>query len=90
MIAKERVRDSHTAAMFITRTGVALLVLTVLGTPSDAQQDGSLYAGGTVTGLTQTRLHKGSQLGGTTWNGSVFVGGWISPRVAISFETSFG
>jgi hypothetical protein len=65
-------------------------LLTVLGTPSNAQPNGSFYAGGTVTGFTQTRLDKGSQLGGTTWNGSVFVGGWISPRVAIEFEPSFG
>ena len=60
-----------------------------LATPSDAQQNGPLYAGGTFTALTQT--HSDSQpLGGTTWNGSAFVGGWVSPRLAIEFEPSFG
>ena len=70
------------------RTAVTF-VLVVLATPSDAQQNGSLYAGGTFTAFTQT--HSDTQpLGGTTWNGSVFVGGWVSPRVAIEFEPSFG
>ena len=71
------------------RTAVALLVLMALATPSDAQQDGPIYAGGTLTALTQT--HSDAQpLGGTTWNGSAFVGGWFSPRLAIEFESSFG
>ena len=71
------------------RTAIALLVLMGLATPSDAQQNGPLYAGGTFTVFTQT--HSDTQpLGGTTWNGSVFVGGWVSPRLAIEFEPSFG
>ena len=71
------------------RTAVALLVLMALATPSDAQHDGPLYAGGTFTAFTQT--HSDTQpLGGTTWNGSVFVGGWVSPRLAIEFEPSLG
>ena len=57
--------------------------------PSDAQQNGSLYAGGTLTGFTQTHSDT-VPLGGTAWNGSVFVGGWVSPRVAIEFEPLIG
>ncbi len=72
------------------RTAIVLLVLVALGTPSDAQQNESLYAGGTLTGFTQTRPDDRLRLGGTTWNGSVFVGGWVSPRVAIEFEPTFG
>ena len=72
------------------RTTVALLVFMALGAPSDAQQNGSFYAGGTLTAFTLTRSDTPPPLGGTTWNGSVFVGGWVSPRVAIEFEPSFG
>jgi hypothetical protein len=71
------------------RTAVALLMLMALATPSGAQQNGPLYAGGTFTALTQTRPDT-QPLGGTTWNGSAFVGGWVSPRLAIEFEPSFG
>jgi hypothetical protein len=71
------------------RAAVALVVLLALPTNSDAQQNESLFAGGTITGFTQTEPD-GQPLGGTTWNGSVFVGGWVSPRVAIEFEPSFG
>ena len=71
------------------RAAVALLVLTGLATSSDARQNEPLYAGGTFTVFTQT--HSDTQpLGGTTWNGSVFAGGWISPRLAIELEPSFG
>jgi hypothetical protein len=71
------------------RAAVALLVLMGLAAPSDARQNGPLYAGGTFTVFTQTRSDP-QPLGGTTWNGSVFVGGWVSPRLAIEFEPSFG
>ncbi len=71
------------------RTTVALLVLVGLAAPTHAQQDGPLYAGGAVTAFTQTRSDA-QPLGGTTWNGSVFVGGWVSPRLAVEFEPSFG
>ena len=71
------------------RAAIALLVLMGPATRSDAQQNGPLYAGGTFTVFTQT--HSDTQpLGGTTWNGSVFAGGWVSPRLAIEFEPSFG
>ena len=70
------------------RMAVALLVLMALAAPSDAQQNGPLYAGGTFTAFTQT--HSDTQPGGTTWNSSAFVGGWVSPRLAIEFEPSFG
>ena len=36
------------------RTAVALLVLMPLATPSDAEQDGPLYAGAALTAFTQT------------------------------------
>jgi hypothetical protein len=69
-----------------------VLVASVAVAQDATQQDGSLYAGGTLTGFTQTRSDSQRQrpLGGTTWNGSVFFGGWVSPRVAIEFEPSFG
>jgi hypothetical protein len=70
------------------RTAIAVLVLVALAAPSDAQDDGPIYAGGTFTGFTQTTSD--TPLGGTTWNGSVFVGGWVSDRLAIEFEPSFG
>lgn len=71
------------------RTAVAVLVLIGLPTWSDAQQNESIYAGGTLSAFTQTHSDP-QRLGGTTWNGSVFVGGWVLPRVAIEFEPSFG
>jgi hypothetical protein len=70
-------------------TVVAFLGLMALATPSDAQHNGPLYAGGTLTAFTQTRPDT-QPLGGTTWNGSVSAGGWLSPRLAIEFEPSFG
>lgn len=75
--------------MMCRRTAVVLLALMTLAAPSAAQQDGSLYAGGTVTAFTQTQPDS-QPLGGTTWSGSAFVGGWVSPRVAIEFEPTFG
>ena len=71
------------------RAAVALLALMALATPAQAQQDESVYAGGAITVFAQTEPD-GQPLGGTTWNGSVVVGGWVSPRIAIEFEPSFG
>jgi hypothetical protein len=71
------------------RAAGALVACMVLVSPVTARQDGRVYAGGTLTVFTQTRPDS-PPLGGTTWNGSVFVGDWLSPRVAIEFEPSFG
>jgi hypothetical protein len=72
-----------------SRSAIVVLMLIIAATPGEAQQNESLFAGGTLTVFTQTEP-EGQPLGGTTWNGSVFVGGWVSPRVAIEFEPSFG
>ena len=71
------------------RSALAVLLFTALATRSEAQQSESLFGGGTITVFTQTEPD-GQPLGGTTWNGSVFVGGWVAPRVAIEVEPSFG
>lgn len=48
-----------------------------------------MYAGGTLTAYTQT--HSDSPpLGGTNWTAGFFIGGWVSPRVAVEFEPTFG
>src|SRR5262245_31026397 len=57
--------------------------------PASAQPEAPLYAGGTLTAFTQTRAET-DRLGGTTWNGSVVFGGWVSSRIAIEVEPSFG
>jgi len=71
--------------------GCAALALAFIAWPAlAAAQSGSpLYAGGTLTALTQTRSDT-DRLGGTTWNGSVIFGGWVSSRIAIEVEPSFG
>jgi hypothetical protein len=64
---------------------VALVVLSA----GVAAQESRVYAGGSVSAVTQTHS-AGEPLGGTTWGGSAVFGVQVSPRVAVEFEPSFG
>jgi hypothetical protein len=64
---------------------LALIVLP----PVVSAQHSRLYAGGTLTLMTQA--HSTTEpLGGTTWGGSVLCGVQVSPRLAVELEPSFG
>src|SRR6476469_3432060 len=72
----------------MVRIIVALAALVAFPQVAGAQES-HVYAGGTVTFVTQT--HSDDQpLGGTTIGGSVLFGARVSPRVAIECEPSFG
>jgi len=65
----------------------ALLIACAPGLAS--AQDSRVYAGAALTGVTQPHSED-EPLGGTTAGSSVTAGVWISPRVAIESEVSFG
>jgi hypothetical protein len=75
--------------MLLRCCATAVLAFVACPPPAGAQSGSPLYAGGTLTALTQTRSET-DRLGGTTWNGSVMFGGWVSPRIAVELEPSFG
>ena len=54
-----------------------------------AGQRSRLYAGGGPTLVSQPHSDA-DPLGGTTWGGSLSVGGWVSRRLALESELSFG
>jgi hypothetical protein len=73
----------------IPRVVCLLSAVLVLPSGAAAQQSG-VYAAAAFTPATQTHSDKNQPIGGKTWGAAVTVGRWLSPRLALESETSFG